>query len=69
MTFQQFMVQANKWIAEVAGGMTSHDFADAGWRDLYDDLGDDVTKEDVYSELADWDDIFREMLDTQGIEY
>lgn len=69
MTFQQFCIQRDKWIAEVADGMTADDFADACWRDLYDDLGEEVTKEDVFAELAEWDDIFQQMLETQGIEY
>lgn len=69
MTFEQFCVKRDRWIAAVAGGMTADDFCDACWMDLYEELGEDVTKEDVFAELADWDDIFQQMLETQGIEY
>ena len=69
MTFEQFKVKCDHWIAEVANGMTSDDFADAPWYDLYEDLGEDIEKEDVLETLAEADDIFAAMLDAQGIWY
>ena len=69
MSFEDFMAKVNAIVAQVAGGMEADDFADACWYDLYEEVGEDVTKEDVYYTLGDADDVFREMLEAQGIEY
>lgn len=69
MTFEQFMAKVNRTVAAVAEGLTADDFADATWYDLYEEVGEDVTKEDIYQTLADWDDLFAGLLDAKGISY
>lgn len=60
MTFRQFMKRCDTVIARISG-LGVYDFADASWRDLYDELGDECTDEDICECLAEWDDIFAEM--------
>lgn len=59
MTFEQFMLRVDKVItASTPTGLGVHDFADACWWDLYDDLGDDCTDEDIVECLCDADDLY-----------
>jgi hypothetical protein len=60
LTFRQFMKRCDLVIQRVSG-LGVYDFADATWRDLYDELGDDCTDTDVCECLAEWDDIFSQM--------
>lgn len=62
MTFAQFLLFRDNAISARTCGMTADDFADAPWRDLYDDLGDNITYDDIYETLAEYDDVFRQML-------
>ncbi len=65
MTFEQFKQRCDSVIAKYANGMTSDDFADAPWYDLYEDLGEDVDDEDICECLAEADDIFQQMWELQ----
>ncbi len=62
MTFEEFKQRVDKVIAAKACGMTSDDFADAPWYDLYEDLGEDIEDEDIIACLAEADDIFNQMI-------
>lgn len=59
MTFTQFMRRADRVVAAVGDtGFDTHCYADAPWRDLFDDLGEEATDTDICECLAEWDDTF-----------
>lgn len=70
MTFEEFRTAVSVEVAKVSGGLGIDDFADAPWRDYYDDARyqhlDELTEEDkldVLDVLAECDDIFMRMLE------
>ncbi len=67
MTFEAFMLNVEQAILDKVG-MSHNDFADALWRDLYDDTeeGEKCSNDMIYETLADADDTFAEMLDLWG---
>lgn len=66
VSFPQFMQKVNAVVGKYACGMSANDFADAPWRDLYDDTDGDPDDEDVVETLAEYDDIFAEMARLNG---
>lgn len=65
MTFEEFKARVDKVVERVSGGMSSEDFADACWYDLYEDLGEDVEDEDIIECLVEADDIFAQIVELQ----
>lgn len=62
-TFKQFMRRVDATIARVACGMTSEDFCDACWRDLYDDTGGGAGPDEILEFLALADYLFADFLE------
>jgi hypothetical protein len=61
--FNEFMKRVDKVITKASGiGFGVHDFADAPWRDLFDDTNGEADDEAICECLAEYDDIFREAL-------
>jgi len=59
--FSRFMKRVDKLI-QTKTGMGVFDFADACWRDLFDDTEGQASDEDILDTLADADDLFALML-------
>ena len=70
MTFEQFMRKVDGAISRKTG-LSVYDFADAPWMHLYEDTceGEEIKIEDVYETLAEYDDVFAEMLELVGPQY
>lgn len=66
ISFSQFMKHVDNVII-AKSGMGVYDFADATWRDLYDDSNGEATDEEICETLADYDDIFCQMLELGGV--
>jgi len=60
--FAAFMRRVNA-VVSARVGLCAEDFADACWADLYQDLGADVTDDDIIETLAEADDLFAAMMD------
>lgn len=57
--FIAFMKRVDTAVSKVGGtGFDSQCYADAPWRDLFDDLGEEATDEAICECLAEYDDMF-----------
>jgi len=67
MTFAEFMRRADAVILKASGGNGGvDDFADAPWRDLFEETGGETTDEVIIDTLCDYDDLFAMMAELQG---
>ena len=64
MTFEQFMRKVDGAISRKTG-LSVYDFADAQWACLWEDTceGEEAKIDDIYDCLAEYDDIFTQMLE------
>jgi hypothetical protein len=63
LTFEQFMREkVSPAIETVAMGLDQDNFADAPWHDLYRDTNGNATDAEICECLAEYDDLFTEML-------
>lgn len=61
-TYAQFITHIDNVIAKVTDGLTHDDFADAPWRDLYEDTDGKPADFDVIETLSECDDLFAAMV-------
>lgn len=61
--FKEFMKHVDNVIIAKTQTFGVDDFADAPWRDLFDDTDGQATDEDIYETLAEADDLFAMYLD------
>jgi len=62
--FVNFMKRVDGVLKLIGGlGFDSMCYADAPWRDLYDDLGEECDDDIICDTLAEWDDNFAAILE------
>lgn len=62
ITFDAFMKRVDAAIINKTG-LGVYDFADATWRDLFEDTGGECSDQDIFDLLADYDDTFAAMME------
>lgn len=64
--FAAFMKRADDVVTKITQCFGVDDFADACWRDLFDDLGEDCEDEDIIECLSEADDLFARFVALRG---
>lgn len=65
MTFKAFMAHVDEVVGALpyTGGFGVHDFADAPWRDLYEETDGEADDAAIVETLAEYDDTFAAMVE------